>query len=306
MKTITGNEVRLFRKPLSLFGKAVKSYAEACASVGFTIISEPAARLSTGKAIPNTQNLYRSDNGTCIGQHTPQFKFLQPCDSLKTLERAREIVGGEWLSASTPKDGRQLSAFIGLEAKITAPSRGDTVGLSVGFFDFFAGQGRCRLSLFANVLACNNGMTASKSLLDFSEKHIGSLASRFAAMEFNLSISLQNQVEEMQGTVNKLDTTPMTGNEVEDFARVLFPATDEAEVSPRVQTARDAVTTGFVRGTGNVGRTRWDAFNAVTELLDWNSSNRETEFSREDNRFESLTVGSAAKTRARALELLLN
>lgn len=303
MKTITGKEVRF---ALSSFGKRVKSYAEACASIGFTIISEPAARLSTGKAIPNTQNLYRSDTGSCLGQHTPQFQFLQPCDSLKTLERAREIVGGEWQSASTPKDGRQLSAFIGLEAKITAPTRGDTVGLSVGLFDFFGGQGRCRLGLFANVLACDNGATASKSLLDFSEKHIGSLSSRFAAMEFNLHIRLQDQIAEMQGTVTKLDTTPITGNEVERFAALLFPATDETDVSPRVQTAREAVTTGFVRGLGNVGRTRWDAFNAVTEYLDWGSSFRETEFSREDNRFESLTVGSAAKTRARALELLLN
>lgn len=301
MKTITGNVVR---KPLAMFGKAVKSWAEACASIGFTIISEPAARLSTGKAIPGTQNLYRSDTGFCLGQHTPAFAYLQPCDSLKTLEHARELVGGEWLSASTPKNGKQLSAFIGLEAKITAPSRGDTVGLSVGFFDFFGGQGRCRLGLFANVLACNNGMTASKSLLEFSEKHTGDLKSRFASMEFNLHIRLQDQVEEMQATVNKLDLAPMTGNEVERFAALLFPATDESDVSARVQNTREAITEGFVRGTGNVGRTRWDAFNAVTEHLDWASSFRETEFSREDNRFESLTVGSAAKIRTRALELL--
>jgi uncharacterized protein DUF932 len=301
MKTITGNEVR---KPLALFGKAVKSYAEACAGVGFTIIDEPAARLSTGLAIPNTKNLYRSDTGFCLGQHTPQFTYLQPCDSLKTLERARELIGGEWLSVSCPKNGKQLSGFIGIEHKITAPKRGDQIGLSVGFFDFFGGQGRTRLGLFANVLACNNGMTAQKSLLEFSEKHIGSLVARFAAMEFNLHIRLQDQIAEMQNTVNALDNMPMTGNEVESFARQLFPATDEADVSPRVRTMREAIAVGFVRGTGNVGRTRWDAFNAVTEWLDWQSSNRETEFSREDNRFESLTVGNGAKTRARALELL--
>jgi fido (protein-threonine AMPylation protein) len=55
-----------------------------------------------------------------------------------------------------------------------------------------------------------------------------------------------------------------------------------------------------------VGRTRWDAFNAVTEHLDWAGTFRETEFSREENRFESLVTGSAARVRERAMELLLN
>jgi hypothetical protein len=302
MKTITGKEVR---KPLSLFGKAVKSWGEACASIGFTIISEPAARLSTGKAIPGTQNLYRSDNGFCLGQHTPAFGYLQPCDSLKTLERARELIGGQWASASASKGGKQISGFIELEAKIKAPKRGDLISLSVGFFDFFAGQGKAALRLFANVLACDNGMVGQKALVQFSEKHIGDLAARFAALEFNLHVRLQNQVEEMQGLVNTLDNAAMTRDEVVAFATRLFPAVDEADVSPRIENTREAIVTGFSRGLGNVGRTRWDAFNAVTEYLDWQSSFRETEFSREDNRFESLTIGNGARVRAQALELLV-
>lgn len=305
MKTITGNEVKTPRHALALFGTKVNSHAEACKAIGFEIVSEPAARLSTGKAIPNTQNLYNSQTGFCLGQHTPQFSYFQPCDSLKTLEKARELVGGVWQSVASNKGGRQIAAFIGLESKIVAPKRGDSVGLSVGYFDRYDGQGKCAMQLFANVLACDNGMVRSESIISFSEKHNGTLSARFSAVEFNLLVNLQKQVEEMQGVVSKLDNAEISRSEVVAFAETLFPAKSE-EVSTRTENMREAIVTGFSRGTGNVGKTRWDLFNSVTEFLDWGSVFRETDFSREENRFESLTSGNAARTRSRALELLLN
>jgi Domain of unknown function (DUF932) len=309
MKTATGNEVR---QPLSYFGKKVNSYAQACKAVGFSIISLPALcpplikKLSNRDTIPNTQDLFRSDNGECLGRHTEQFGFLQPDESLKTLERARELSGGEWQSVSAIKFGRQITAFCGLEAIIKAPKRGDKVGLSMAYFDHFDGGGFASLRLMANVLACDNGMVSQKAIIAFSGKHTGTLKDRFATMELKLHIRLQEEVEAMQGIVTKLDTTPMSLDEVKNFARTLYPAKDENDVPTRTQNMRDAIAVGFVRGTGNVGKTRWDAFNAVTEYLDWQSSFRETDFSREENRFESLTVGSGAKTRSEALELLLN
>jgi hypothetical protein len=301
MKTITGNEVR---KPLSMFGRAVNCVADAVKAIGFSIISEPAARLSTGKEIPNTQNLYRSDNGYCLGQHTPQFTFIQPNEFMETLEKARQLVGGVWRSAGAFKGGKAVAGFFDIEAKITAPSRGDKVGLSVGGFDRFDGNGLNRLQLFVNTLACDNGMVSQRSLFAFSEKHNGSLVERFAAMEFNLAIRLQTEVEQMESLIHHLDSVQMDGGEMEAFAIRLFPATDENDVSTRIQTTRESVIEGFANGLGNVGRTRWDAMNAVTEYLDWQSSFRETEYSREENRFESLTTGNASKVRARALELL--
>lgn len=232
---------------------------------------------------------------------------MQPADTLKTLERARAIVGGQWSSVAVTKGGRQLAAFVNIEAKITAPKRGDKVGLSVAFFDRWDGGGKAKLQLLLNVLACDNGMTRAESLINFSEKHCeGTLGERFAAIEFNLNMRLQEQIEEMQGIVTTLDNAPMTRDEVVAFARTLYPAADETKVPTRTANTREAIVTGFSRGTGNVGRTRWDAFNSVTEQLDWNGTFRETEFPREENRFDSIVSGAAARTRTRALELLLS
>lgn len=303
MKTVTGNTVRY---SLSQFGTKVADYASACAAVPFTFSQEPVCRASTGAVIPNSLGLFRSDTGGCVGIHSDGFGFVQPSESLATLERARALVGGQWASVASTKGGRQLAAFVNIEAKITAPKRGDKVGLSIAYFDRFDGTGRARLQLVANVLACDNGMTKSDSLVTFSEKHTNSIRERFTSMEFNLAMKLQDQIDEMQTTVTALDEKPMTATEVTAFARALFPSADEANVPTRTENARNAIEVGFVRGTGNVGRTRWDAFNAVTETLDWAGTFRETEFSREENRFESIISGSAARTRERAMELLLN
>lgn len=162
------------------------------------------------------------------------------------------------------------------------------------------------MQLFANVLACDNGMTSAKSLLSFDEKHNGTLIARFAAMELKMLINLQTQIEEMNGLVAKLDNQNMTRNEVEVFANRLFPAQDEEDVSTRTQNMREAIIVGFSRGAGNVGRTRWDAFNSVTEYMDHFSTFRATDYSAQENRFESLTTGGGAKLKARALEMLLN
>ena len=309
MKTVTGNEVR---RPLSAIGSKVNSLEMAVKAIGFRVISEPArcspriAALSGSEEIANTKNLYRSDNGFCLGQHTPQFSFFQPEESMEILESARQLINGQWLSAHAYKGGKALSGFIGIDADIVAPSRGDRIGLSVGGFDRLDGNGLYRFQLFANVLACNNGMTGRESLWSFTKKHTGNIAEVVEAMRFNLGVKIQEEVEAMRGTVNQLDLTPMTRDEVVTFATRLFPAKDENDVSTKTENMRESIVTGFSRGTGNVGRTRWDAFNAVTEYLDWNSTNRETDFSREENRFESLTSGNGAKTRTRALELLLN
>ena len=304
MKTITGSTVRF---PLASFGTRVNSYAAAVSAVGFNLLREPISRASNGNVIPGEIGLFRSDTGGCVGIHSPNFSFFQPHESLETLENARHLIGGEWQAVAVLKGGRTLSATIRLESEIVAPKRGDRVAISLGNFDHFDGGGRHSMPLFGDNLTCNNGMVNQSAVFSMSEKHCeGTLKSRFAAMAETLIRRLKEEMAKMQCTVTRLDTTPMARDEMVSFANRLFPATDEAKVPARTENLRNAVITGFVRGTGNEGKTRWDAFNAVTEELDWSGTFRETEFSREENRFESIVSGSAARTRNRAMELLLN
>lgn len=303
MKTITGN---LVRKAYSKIGQSVKSLADAVDAVGFEIKSRPVLDSLTFAPIANKQGLFRSDNNACLDIHSCRFSYNQPADSLAILERARNIVKGEWSSVKVNKGGRMIASFIELEGKVVAPKRGDQIGLSIGHFDYFDGSGLEHFRMFANVIACNNGMTNQKALFQFSSKHIGNTSKRISELEGRLQYLFVQAKDEMQDTVSKLDNSPMSRDEMTVFVNRLFPTQDETNVPTRLANVREAISTGFVRGTGNIGKTRFDAFNAVTEYLDWESTFKQTEFSREENRFESLLTGKASSLRAKALEMLLN
>lgn len=303
MKTATGNEIR---KCYSRLGAPVTSYDDAIAKVGFNILQEPVYRVSSSVAIKNKVGLFRSDNGECLEIHSDRFALVQPSESLRVLEKAREIVGGKWSTVQVNKGGRMIAGFIELENEIKAPKRGDTIALSLAYFDHFDGKGLARLTLSACNLTCTNGMTSLQNVISFNSKHVGDIAGRLQQIEAKLQFNFALAIENMKEQVTALDNKSMSGKEIVRFAEKLFPAPDESNVSTRIENTRDEIVSGFSRGTGNQGRTRWDAFNSVTEHLDWNSTFRETEFSREENRFESLLTGKGAATRERALQLLLN
>jgi len=86
---------------------------------------------------------------------------------------------------------------------------------------------------------------------------------------------------------------------------LLLGIREEAEISTRTQNQAKELNRLFSAGTGNLGRTRWDAFNAVTEYVDHGRSSRVTEGRDESEvRFESVLMGSGDALKARALDLL--
>ena len=305
MKTITGNTVR---KPYSKLGKAVENYGQAVEAVGFSINALPIpSPTNPGQNIRNKTGLFRSDNGECLEIHSEKFAFVQPSDSLMVLEKAREIVGAKWESIQVNKGGRMVCGFVAVENEFIVPKRGDVISFGLGHKDFFDGKGLEEFFLYSNNLSCTNGMVSSKAVMSFKNKHIGDIGDRVKAIEGRLQYQFVLAVNEMKEKITTLDSKPMDLRQVEGFAERLFPSELVGDELPtRTENMRKAIVTGFSRGTGNQGRTAWDAFNSVTEFLDWGSTFRETEFSRDENRFESLLMGKAMGTRERALELLLN
>jgi len=305
MKTITGNTIR---KPYSQLGKAVENYAQAVATVGFTINALPIpSPTNPRQSIKNKTGLFRSDNGECLEIHSEKFAFVQPADSLMVLEKARQVVNGQWQTVQVNKGGRMICGFIGVENEFIVPKRGDVISFGLGHKDFFDGKGLEEFFLYSNNLSCDNGMVSSKAVMSFKNKHIGDIKDRVKAVEGRLQYQFVLAVNDMKEKITALDAKPMALNEVTRFAEILFPSDLVGdEIPTRTLNMRESIISGFTRGTGNQGRTAWDAFNSVTEFLDWGSTFRETEFSRDENRFESLLMGKAMGTRERALELLLN
>jgi phage/plasmid-like protein (TIGR03299 family) len=86
---------------------------------------------------------------------------------------------------------------------------------------------------------------------------------------------------------------------------LLMGIKEGTEPSTRVENQVKELNRLFKSGTGNLGRTRWDAFNAVTEFVDHSRASRVTG-GRDENevRFESVLMGSGDALKARAFDLL--
>ncbi len=252
------------RIPYYMAGAKVANVSQAIAKVGFDIIAEPGARFSTGEAIPNTKDLFRSDNGICLGRHGADYTFIQPSESLEVLEKSRSALcdagfNAQWTSVRTVNEGRSLAAFITLNKEIKAPKRGDAMSLFVSWQESFDGTGRRNFALGLNVLACTNGAMSRKNLCAYRAKHTKNSNDTFKVWQGSLAMNLQMEIQAMESEVTKLDATPMSLGEVEPFTRRLLGIEASAkreDISAQALGKLDAIVTGFTRGTGNEGRTR--------------------------------------------------
>jgi phage/plasmid-like protein (TIGR03299 family) len=112
-----------------------------------------------------------------------------------------------------------------------------------------------------------------------------------------------------QAALRKLAAKRLTVDEVVPVYRNLLEVAPEVKtegISVRVRNNLDELVTLFRRGTGNEGRTAWDAFNAVTEFVDHKRTVRSTDGrSKEEARFESALLGTGDALKASAYDQLL-
>jgi phage/plasmid-like protein (TIGR03299 family) len=104
----------------------------------------------------------------------------------------------------------------------------------------------------------------------------------------------------MRESLAKLQDHSMSQEQMNDFARLLYPAKDESNVPTRTNNMRDTTSNLFNRGLGNHGANRWDALNAVSDFADHHMSIR----GNNSTRLESSVMGSAAALKQKAYDLL--
>lgn len=122
-----------------------------------------------------------------------------------------------------------------------------------------------------------------------------------------LKMLAEKEVEEQRKTI-ALAKTGISGREAGNlFAQLVGIDVNKRldEQPTKAVNALDTLSGLFLRGTGNLGKTRWDAFNAVTEFVDHSRSVRVVgNRNRQEVRFESAVLGSGDDLKSRAFELL--
>lgn len=135
--------------------------------------------------------------------------------------------------------------------------------------------------------------------------HRSNILENVKAAVATIAAANAKEVEERKRVI-ALAQVKMAFTEAEEFFKALVGLKDNGdESSTRLKNQVDQLETLFARGSGNEGRTRWDAFNAVTEFVDHSRTVRMTgNRSGAEARFESSLLGSGAEVKARAFDLL--
>lgn len=257
----------------------------------------------------------RSDNGqpvACVGN---KFNPIQNVEMFSDIHQVAAVNNATLAGAGTFCGGEYSFVQYRLEQHITVQGReGDISELYLLAFNSFSGSKLSFLTLFANRLFCMNQSRALQynnhqlTGTGFYHKirHCSTKLQRIAQANAAFSEAVAGAVAIAEFN-SALESKSMDKQGMADFTRQLLPAQDESDVSTQLQNRREAITALFSRGEGNLGRSHFDAFNAVTEYFNHEVTAKNTAGrNATENRLVSLLPdGTADKVITRAAQLLL-
>ena len=115
--------------------------------------------------------------------------------------------------------------------------------------------------------ACNNQFVAmtKESTRDYRIQHFSNYSNRLDLVKDVFAKNIDS-LKNMYTDFAKLDSTVITKEQLYNFLGELYPMKNDED--ERTTNRHNDIAALFSRGDGNLGKSRWDAFNAVTEYVD--------------------------------------
>lgn len=267
-----------------------------------------------GEEICNRRLLRRADNHKMLGIVSNRYvpvdtkTMLEPFHELVSLhgatyESAGVIGGGKkcWISATLPSgfsvSGRDEDV---IQQRIVALINHDGLGKNAYFS-------------LANRLVCNNQLrliTDTANASDFGVTHTKNWESRFEQASAGFKLAMDSMIN-FERTTKQLINMPMKESQIDTFGRMLYKIDKKTSLSPQAVKRTNRLKELFKNGHGNHGETRWDALNAVTEMLDHrveraNKSPRALKQARQNRFFRNNLSGYGDMLKQRAIRLLID
>jgi len=262
------------------------SFEDVMEKAGFDFnVEKVSCHTPEGNAVKNQYIIRRDDNKRILGVCKGRYQVVQTRDMFRPLhdminkygakyETGGLIEGGKkcWISAKMPNDwGLKNRPDDKVEQRIITLVSHDATKRNAYF-------------TIAKRVFCNNMLnvlSAEAKKSNFGVSHSSSWEDQLlnATGGFDASIASYNH---FNAIADRLNSRKFSVKEMKQFAEVILPdmppKLDEfgREVkkreTSRLQNRRDLVVDLFSTGAGNLGRTRWDALNAVTEFVDHHNS----------------------------------
>jgi len=233
--------------------------------------------------VPGKYIIRREDNHKPLGIVGSKYNCVSTKDMLEPFHEMVIKYGAEYENAGVIGDGRRCWVTARLSGTTVLKRRPDDATeqriMAVISND---GTGMNSYASIAHRIFCNNQIR----LIDKASNNSNYKVSHFrnwrdqldqAQLGFECALALH---KEFEYTANQLDDMSMTESEMRGFTRELIPdAVYDYQLKivdkdkrmkqlNRVNVKREEVVRLFHSGLGNLGKSRWDALNAVTEFQD--------------------------------------
>ena len=253
-----------------------------------------------GREVSGYKAITRTDNGRIFCVSSSRYVPIQNEEVASVAESLCGTGGAFFHKARAFKDGARVTFALAV------PDANFTIGASDKIETFLLctashdGSAAVSIMPFARRLVCQNGMT--RVIADvarrISVRHVKSGADR---LRIDASRVLSEEIRRFAGFREKareLAAREFSALEFETFLDGLFDRKKEEETIHGLN-RRKELEFLFYHGTGNEGKTAWDAFNAVTEY------NQQRGRLNLEAREYSTIYGAGAELEERAAELLI-
>jgi hypothetical protein len=214
--------------------------------------------------VPGAFSLQRTDTGQHLGMVGKSYRPIQLEEMLDVLNTASEEIGGiDHVGYAESKGGRKIV----IQSKLAESLNIDGDKIDPYFYTVIdnTGMGSNKVIPSTVRIACDNAfhLIRSNETAETRAHHSSAFSTRVDSMTDHI-ISSVNTARDFSGIVEKLKGIKFSKDEMVKLTQKLLPV--EKDESARRANKRERLVELFSAGRGNVGETRWDAFNAITEF----------------------------------------
>ena len=243
--------------------------------------------------VPTHKSLVRSTDHQLLGIVSQQYQPLQNQDAFSWFDFLLHDGDIALESAGSLKEGKRVWILAKIDRSTTDIIKDDPVDPYLLLSNSHDGTSAIWIMFTPIRIVCQNTLSYALSGRNkskdrgraFRVRHQGNLQSKLNQAQIALDFARQSFItatEEYKAMANySLNQADL------DLYLSLVLDTD----TPQTTRAYPQIVANFERGRGNQGSSLWDAYNGVTEWLDYQRGNSDSK------RLESTWFGSSAKTR---------
>ena len=199
-----------------------------------------------------------------------KYAPIQNHELIDAFDEVRKMYGADYKAAGVMRGGSRVwvQAQLPKDYTFEIPNRkGDKINSMLTML--IGHDGIISNCIFPTSMrgACNNQFVAMtrESTRDYRIQHYSNWSDRLDLVKSVFAKNI-NSLKNMYTDFAALDSKAISKEELYNFLGELYPMKDDED--ERTLNRHNDIATLFSRGAGNLGKSRWDAFNAVTEYVD--------------------------------------